>query len=83
VTEAYCDCTRSSPWAPMTRLHAGAPNRFYLCRECGAVREDVYQGGAIVEYQWHDASHGMLPNPVREEALDILDAPNGEQLAFW
>ncbi len=30
----------------MIRLRAGGPNRYYLCPECGAVREDLYRGGA-------------------------------------
>ena len=64
----------------MIRLHAGAPNRYYLCRECGAAREDVYRGKAIVQRQWHDAPYGTLPEPVRQEALELLEAPSGEQL---
>ena len=67
----------------MVRLHAGGPNRYYLCRECGAVREDIYQSGAVVDHRWHDAPDGMLPDAVREEALHILSAPAGKQLAMW
>jgi len=47
MTEAYCDCTGSPPWPAMMRLHGGAPNHYYLCLECGAVREDVYEGGRL------------------------------------
>ena len=47
TTEAHCDCTGSPPWPAMIRLHAGGPKRYYLCPECGAVKEDIYQGGAI------------------------------------
>ena len=83
MTEAHCDCTGSPPWPPMIRLHAGGPNRYYLCRECGAVREDFYQSGAIVDRHWHDAPDGMLPAAVTEEALHILSAPGGDQLALW
>ena len=64
----------------MVRLHAGGPNRYYLCPECAAVREDIYRGGAIVEHRWHDAPDGALPQPVREEALAILTAPIGDHL---
>jgi hypothetical protein len=74
----------------MIRIHAGGPNRYYLCRECGAVREDIYQDGAIIEHRWHnpvDTSHrtdcspnGTLPKSVREEARELLEAPVGEQL---
>ena len=67
----------------MVRLRAGGPNRYYLCRECGAVREDLYQSGAILDHRWHDASNGILPAAVREEALHILSAPEAHQLAMW
>ena len=67
----------------MVRLHAGGPNRYYLCPECGAVREDVYQGRAIEEHRWHDAPDGTLPEPVCEEALEALVAPKGQQLGLW
>ena len=82
MTETYCDCTGNPPWPPMIRLHAGGPNRYY-CPECGAVKEEVYQGGAIVDHRWHDAPDGVLPEAVREEALETLAAPKGEQLALW
>jgi len=67
----------------MMRLHGGAPNRYYLCRECGAVREDVYRDGAIVEHRWHDEPDGRLPAGVRQEALRVLGMPHAEQLGFW
>ena len=78
--EAYCDCTGSPPWPPMIRLHAGAPNHYYLCLACGAVREDVYEGGAIIAHRWHEESNGALPTAVCEEAVEILAMPKGEQL---
>ena len=83
MSEAHCDCTDSPPWPAMIRLHAGGPNRYYLCPECGAVREDIYQGGAIVGYQWHDAPDGTLPKAVREEAVEVLAMPKGEQLDLF
>jgi len=67
----------------MMRLHGGAPNRYYLCRRCGAVREDVYREGAIVEHRWHDAPDGTLPDAVCQEAWEILAMPHGDQLALW
>lgn len=67
--DAHCDCTGMSPWPAMMRLHGGSPHRYYLCRRCGAVREDVYSAGAIVEHRWHDSPNGQLPASVRQEAL--------------
>lgn len=67
----------------MTRLHAGAPNRYYLCLECGAVREDVYEGGAITGHRWHEEPSGTLPTAVYEEAMELLAMPRGEQLELW
>ena len=83
VCEAYCDCVGAPPWPGMMRLHGGGPNRYYLCRACGAVREDVYREGAIVEHRWHERLNGELPGGVREEARRVLDPPRGEQLTLW
>jgi hypothetical protein len=67
----------------MLRLHGGGPNRYYLCRACGAIREDVYRDGAIVAYRWHDAPDGQLPAAIRQEARDILSMPHPDQLELW
>jgi hypothetical protein len=67
----------------MMRLHAGGPNRYYLCRCCAAVREDVYHQGAITAHRWHDGPDRDLPVEVRREAIAVLGAPQGEQLALW
>lgn len=67
----------------MIRLHAGGPNRYYLCLECGAVKQDVYRGGVIVEHRWHDAPDGTLPKAVREEALEVLTVPRGNQMKLF
>lgn len=66
----------------MIRLHGAGPNRYYSCPECGAVKEDVYRGGAIAEHRRHDAPDGTPPEAVREETLEILAAPDGEQLGW-
>jgi len=83
MTEAYCNCTGAPPWPAMIRLHAGGPNRYYLCRACGSVREDVYRGDAIVEQRWHEAPEEPLPRPVQKEAAAFLEAVEGEQLSLW
>lgn len=67
----------------MMRLHAGGPNRYYLCRKCGTVLEDVYRDGGIVAHRWHDYPDGALPESVREEATSILNTPHSEQLGLW
>ena len=41
-----CDCAR--PWPEMIQLHLCPPNRYYLCRQCGAIREDVCLPGGLV-----------------------------------
>jgi hypothetical protein len=56
----------------MRRLHGGGPNRYYLCTRCGA----------IVAQHWHEAPGRALPEAVREEALEILAVPRGEQLGL-
>jgi hypothetical protein len=49
-----CDCTAAPPWPRMRRLHVAGTGRWYLCRECGALREEVCRGdGTIQETRWH------------------------------
>lgn len=81
-SELHCDCI-GPPWPVMVRLHGGAPNRYYLCRRCGAVREDVYADHVIVATHWHDAVNDRLPASVRAEAAPLLNAPQAEQLSLW
>lgn len=67
----------------MIRLHAGGPNRYYLCPECGAMREDVYRDRAIIAQRWHNAQADTVARAVQEEALEVLATPEGEQLELW
>ena len=47
------------------------------------MKEDVYGGGAIVDHCWHDAPDGTLPETVRQEALEVPEAPKAEWLELW
>jgi hypothetical protein len=58
MPEAYCDCT-------------GDPNRYYFCRDCGSVREDVYRGDAIAERRWHNAPDVRWLQVVRHKAVEF------------
>jgi len=82
MTEVRCGCTGSPPWSAMIDLHAGGPNPYYLCRECGAVRDDIYQSGAIVDHRWHHAPTGSLPAAVRKEARGPDDTKDRATRAF-
>ena len=83
MTEAHCNCPGDPPWPAMIRLHAGGPNRYYLCRECGSVREDVYRGDAIVDQLGHNGPEDPLSRSVRDEAAELLEIVEGEQLTLW
>jgi len=41
------------------------------------------RSGTIVEYRWHDDLDGALPKSMREEALQVLEALESEQLELW
>jgi hypothetical protein len=69
MTEARCDCTGSPPWPARGHLHAGGPNRYYLCPECGAVREDVYQG-EVTEHACNTHARDSVE-------LSVTDSPTG------
>jgi hypothetical protein len=60
-------------------LCGDAPNRYYLCPECGAMRGYVYRDGALVGLRFLDAPDGTLPEAVREEALKVLEPSGDEQ----
>ena len=75
--EAFCDC---SNFPAMFRLHVTHANRFYLCQRCGAVREDVYQDGAIPRQFWHASPDALSSDVTREEAERVLRIVRTEQL---
>jgi hypothetical protein len=80
MTAAHRDRTGSPHWPAMPRLHTGGRNRCYLRADCGAVREDVFRGGAIAEGRWHHVPDGLLLNAVGEKAPKVLKARKSEQL---
>ena len=77
MTEANCDC---DGFPSMQRLHVAHANRFCLCQRCGAVREDVYQGGAITRQVWYDSSDTLSSDAARGEAERVLRIVRTEQL---
>jgi len=77
MTEANCDC---GEFPPMQRLHAAHANRFYLCQRCGAVREDIYQDGAITRQVWHASPDALSSEVARQEAERVLRIVRTEQL---
>lgn len=81
TAEANCDC---DGFPLMQRLHVASASRFYLCQKCGAVREDVYQHGAITRQIWHD-SPGTLSSSgaARREAERALRIARTEQLELF
>jgi hypothetical protein len=80
----FCDCVGAPPWPVMQRLNVAGPNRYYVCRACGTVREEVCRvDGTILETHFHKARDGGLPRVVAEQARDILDGPRYEQLSLF
>lgn len=77
MTEANCDC---DGFPPMQRLLVAHANRFYLCQRCGAVREDVYQNGAITRQVWHASPDALGSDAARQEAERVLRAARTKQL---
>jgi hypothetical protein len=80
----FCDCTAAPPWPEMQRLSVAGPNRYYLCRACGRVREEVCRAdGTIVEVCFHKVVDGSLPPAAAEQARDLLTRPRYEQLSLF
>jgi len=52
-SQVFCDCTGEAPWPAMLKLNVAGRNRFYLCRECSTVREQVCRAdGTIIETRY-------------------------------
>jgi hypothetical protein len=70
----------------MLRIHASIhpPARYYLCRECGAIREDPTRGDGTMadETRWHELESTDLPAAVVEQVRAILEQPSFGQLSF-
>ena len=81
MTEANCDTCEGFP--PMIRLSVAHANKFYLCQRCGAVREDVYQGGAIARQVWRASPDALSSDVTREEAEWVLRIVRTEQLELF
>ena len=82
MTSVYCDCD-GPPWPEMPRLNAAGLNRYYLCRRCGTVREDLCRhDGTIISTRRHNVESADLPAAVVEQARAILDAPRPKRAKF-
>lgn len=70
----------------MMRLNAGGvPAYFHLCRKCGAIREDVHlrDGTLTGETHWHAVDSAAVPAAVVQQAREILDKPDYQQLGLF
>jgi hypothetical protein len=70
----------------MMRLQAGGvPAYFYLCLDCGAIREDAHlRDGTIIGTRWHtNLNRARLPDAVIRQAREILNQPSFEQLEMF
>ena len=84
MTGIVCDCTAAPPWPPMTRLHVAGTSRWYLCRRCGAVREEVCRvDGTILETRWHSEGGDGLPGVVAGEVGELMERVECEQLGLF
>lgn len=79
-----CDCTAGPPWPRMRRLHVAGAGRWYLCRACGALREDVCRAdGTIRETRFHTVESDGLPEMVREAVGEMMGRGEYEQLGLF
>jgi hypothetical protein len=80
----FCDCTGAPPWPVMQRINVAGPHRYYLCRQCGHVREEVCRtDGTIISTRFREAYSQELPEAAREQARDILEQPSYRQLSLF
>ncbi len=86
----FCNCTGAPPWPGMVKLSANATHRYYVCRECGAVCEEVCRpDGAVAEVRWHAADRrdalpasivGQMQNVLEQIEPEMILVPAGEFL---
>jgi hypothetical protein len=84
----FCDCD-GPPWPTMTQIHVGGESsRFYLCRKCGTIRENLCRpDGTITGTRYHELESvdgstdltEILPAAVVEQARGILKRPVYQQ----
>jgi hypothetical protein len=66
------------------RIHANTGSRYYLCRQCGTVREDICRrDGTIKDTTFHRLESVDLPAAVVEQVRDILNQPGFEQPSLF
>lgn len=76
-SRTFCNCTGAPPWPGMARLAASVarPDRYFVCPECGAIREEICRAdGSIEQVRWHTRDQWeALPAMVAEQARRTLD----------
>jgi tetratricopeptide (TPR) repeat protein len=62
------------------QIPIGGPNRFYVCPECGAVREEAQDESGTTKVRYHGLNSDTLSKIVVEKARAILERLKPEQL---
>jgi tetratricopeptide (TPR) repeat protein len=62
------------------KIAVGGPSRYYVCPECGAVREETRDTGGATKVRYHGLNSDALSRIVVEKARAILERLRPEQL---
>jgi tetratricopeptide (TPR) repeat protein len=62
------------------QISVGGPSRYYVCPECGAVREEAKDTDGALKVKYHALNSAALSKIVVEKARSILEQLKPEQL---